>query len=494
MADFPVVGDESIYLRWAEIVDNQGTWLISMYDGKPPLSTWLYALERMVWNGDLLYAGRLLSVFAGVGSTWFIYRIGNRLGDRQTGLIAAGLYAILPWAMLYDRLMYTEGLLNFAGVLAAYASLRAFDRALTVGAAAVAGLAFGVGFLVKSTILLLAPVPLLVVVLFQRDRWRNVLPRLGVTYGVAALFPLAAWMAMPETPVSETYSIVLHKWHFFVGLDQMIADLGSTLGPNVENLMGYLGAYLTWVGLAAAMISLGLLAKTRYGLAALLVSISVLPVVAQVVLIDRHFSRYAFPHVWPLLIAIALAYGVLRDRGQRTAGYALVGITAIAFCIHTAGILARPSRALASDDASYYFTDRPNAGFGINQVIGQIFNTARAEGRTLVLTDPTWGTPADAIIAIANRRGNVEAHEAWWIRQDPGGPILPGRGAELWTSHYDRQPAATIEFSNYAAIYYVTITNYHSRDEVKRRAPYSSLEFSVPKPGGQESLDLYRLR
>ena len=108
-----------------------------------------------------------------------------------------------------------------------------------------------------------------------------------------------------------------------------------------------------------------------------------------------------------------------------------------------------------------------------------------------VMTGYDWnGEAMDPGEPIANRRGNVEAHEAWWIAQDPGGPILPGRGAELWTSHYDRQPAATIEFSNYAAIYYVTITNYHSRDEVNRRAPYSRLELSIPKPGGQESLDL----
>ena len=46
-----------------------------------------YALERMVWNGDPLFAGRLLSVGAGAGSTWLIYRIGAALDDdkRLTG-------------------------------------------------------------------------------------------------------------------------------------------------------------------------------------------------------------------------------------------------------------------------------------------------------------------------------------------------------------------------------------------------------------------------
>ena len=37
---FPVLVDESIYLRWAEIIDNQGQWFISLLDGKQPLHPW----------------------------------------------------------------------------------------------------------------------------------------------------------------------------------------------------------------------------------------------------------------------------------------------------------------------------------------------------------------------------------------------------------------------------------------------------------------------
>jgi len=34
---FPILVDESIYLRWAEIIDHQGQWFISLLDGKQPL-------------------------------------------------------------------------------------------------------------------------------------------------------------------------------------------------------------------------------------------------------------------------------------------------------------------------------------------------------------------------------------------------------------------------------------------------------------------------
>ena len=44
---FPILVDESIYLRWAEIIDHQGQWFISLLDGKQPLQPWILALQRM---------------------------------------------------------------------------------------------------------------------------------------------------------------------------------------------------------------------------------------------------------------------------------------------------------------------------------------------------------------------------------------------------------------------------------------------------------------
>jgi hypothetical protein len=51
-----------------------------------------------------------------------------------------------------------------------------------------------------------------------------------------------------------------------------------------------------------------------------------------------------------------------------------------------------------------------------------------------------------------------------------------------------------VDFTDYSAVYYATLTNYRSRAEVARRQPGARLELSMPKPGGSQSLDLYRLR
>src|SRR5436309_15080158 len=74
MSLFPILVDESIYIRWAEIIDHQGQWFISLLDAKQPLSYWIYALMRkLAPSADPLWGPRFFSVCAGVGSPFLLY-------------------------------------------------------------------------------------------------------------------------------------------------------------------------------------------------------------------------------------------------------------------------------------------------------------------------------------------------------------------------------------------------------------------------------------
>src|SRR3954447_3110478 len=115
MSLFPILVDESIYIRWAEIIDHQGQWFISLLDAKQPLSYWIYALMRkLAPSADPLWGPRFVSVCAGVGSAYLLYRLVRRLSTERAGLIAALLYAVLPFAVLFDRLAYTDALVNLS--------------------------------------------------------------------------------------------------------------------------------------------------------------------------------------------------------------------------------------------------------------------------------------------------------------------------------------------------------------------------------------------
>ena len=123
----PILVDESIYLRWAEIIHHQGQWFISLLDGKQPLTYWLLAIQRMIWDSDPLAGGRMLSVIAGLASTIGVYAVGRLLSDERGGLVSAFLYACFPLSILYDRLAYTEGFANFFGIAVVFTSLWCFS-------------------------------------------------------------------------------------------------------------------------------------------------------------------------------------------------------------------------------------------------------------------------------------------------------------------------------------------------------------------------------
>ena len=318
--------------------------------------------------------------------------------------------------------------------------------------------------------------------------------RLGVIYGVAAVFPLLSWWMTPEAPQLESHSVVFHKTHFFASPSELLREPLAGLGKNLAPLLEFLGAYLTWAAVVGCVAACVYLLAKRSSSAWVLLAVSAVPIGLQVLVLTRFFSRYAFPHIWPLLLLCGLAFVELRKTTLgRFAGAAFLLVVAVSLTARSVAIVNDPVRSLAPSDSSYYFSDRPNAGFGVRQVVNHLLTEAE-KGPLLLLTDPIWSTPADAMFPFLNRRQGIRVHEAWWIESAPNHPILHGRGAEVWRSHYERVLGGTLDFSDFRAIYYVTLTNYRSRGNVSDREPAATLELFVPKPGRKHSLDLYRLR
>src|SRR5438477_11297939 len=120
---FPIMVDEAIYLRWAEIIQHQHQWFISLLDGKQPLCSWLYTPLLAIDAIDPFLAARAISLLAGVAATFFIYLIAKDLGGDAAGLIASALYALAPYAVFYAHLAYNETILDLLSTAAVFSAL-----------------------------------------------------------------------------------------------------------------------------------------------------------------------------------------------------------------------------------------------------------------------------------------------------------------------------------------------------------------------------------
>ena len=495
---FPILVDESIYLRWAQIIEQQGQWFISLLDGKPPLTYWIIALPRFVSSGDPLWQARTLSVLAGTLSTVGVFAVARRLAKPEhgatAGLAAAALYAVFPWAVLYDRLAYTEAWVNLCGVAIALTSIVCFEKSGKSWARELGpGLALGLGLLTKQTALLFGAIPLAAAFYFGRGHARSWVARLGAVYAIAAVFLAANFVLTPEAPTLESHDAVLHHTGFFADPQELMQDPFVAARSNFPKLASYIGTYMTWPVAIAALAGAVWLGMQGSFVPWLIVAGSLLPALAEGFLLELMFpTRYPFPLFWPWLVAAAVA-GVAIARSKGWPAAIVAAVLMAAPLLQDARMISSPETALHAADVEGFLGDHPHVGYGIAEGIAFLENEAKTNGPFLLLSDPIWGPPADALFPYLNGRHGIRVYEAWWTQLSPTHEILPRGQTDMLRSHYERVEAGKLDFARIPRVFYLTDTHYYPREAVLTRQPNARLVASFPKKNGH-SIDIYRLK
>jgi 4-amino-4-deoxy-L-arabinose transferase-like glycosyltransferase len=133
---------------------------------------------------------RLLNVGIFVASALVLFALARRLYDEVSGLIAVGLYAIVPLGFFYTRNFQPDGLVAFCGLAGVYAFWKwtEEDRPRDL---ALAGLAVGLAILLKPPMGFVAvPIGYLCARKFGWQMFKQ--PALWL-FAVAALAPAAVW-------------------------------------------------------------------------------------------------------------------------------------------------------------------------------------------------------------------------------------------------------------------------------------------------------------
>jgi len=125
---YPLHRDEALYGYWAQLIaSGQDPLLLSPWIDKPPLVLYLLAGSlRLFGTGatapdDL--ALRLPGMVASVLTVPALYGLARAALDRRTGLLAAALLALSPFAILFAPTAFTDPWLTLWLVLAAWAAL-----------------------------------------------------------------------------------------------------------------------------------------------------------------------------------------------------------------------------------------------------------------------------------------------------------------------------------------------------------------------------------
>lgn len=221
ISGLPVYFDEAIYLKWSQLIRDGVTGLfLSKMDGKPPLFFWLTSLTMKAVDPPVL-AGRVVSLFTGWLSMLGLYCIGTRLVSRQVGVIAMVLYLVSPICAFHDRIALVDGLVNLFAIFLIHAFLLLEgSEGKGIFQVIYLGLALGLGFMAKQTILLVFFLPLLFLLIRKRNLNLRTFCLVGVSYLIG---------------------VVLTLPYFFSG--ESITKTNPTLGG--ENLLFHTKGYLS---------------------------------------------------------------------------------------------------------------------------------------------------------------------------------------------------------------------------------------------------------
>ena len=122
---------ESRYASIASHMLRTGNWLVPMLDlpsgvepylGKPPLHFWLTAISYSMF-GQEEWSSRLPSFLAGLMVVLSVIRFGNKVWDKEAGLLAGVVALATPFFLLYSGGSITDVTLTACiawGVVSAY--------------------------------------------------------------------------------------------------------------------------------------------------------------------------------------------------------------------------------------------------------------------------------------------------------------------------------------------------------------------------------------
>lgn len=187
--------DEGRYAAVAARMVDSGDWIVPVFRGqphitKPPLTYWLEAVA-VTLLGRTEAAARLPAMLATSGVVLAIFCFMRSRRGAMAGILAVGMYSILPLALIVGRIGATDAILNLCwtgGLLSGYLAIdtgRGRWRAAFWTCIAFAAMTKGP--------LAVGPLGILGTWLLLGGRLREI-TRLGLGWGLLAPLPLVAWI------------------------------------------------------------------------------------------------------------------------------------------------------------------------------------------------------------------------------------------------------------------------------------------------------------
>ena len=414
----PVFGDEAIYIRWAQVMRAEPTLrFLPLSDGKQPLFMWAVIPFFKVFS-DPLVAGRIVSVFSGLGTLIGIFvLIRILLKSRKISWFACLIYAISPFSIFFDRLALADSSLTMFGVWTLVFAVITV-RKVRLDTAMLTGFSLGGALLTKTPATFFATLIPLTLILHEwpkklRERFNKFSIFIFlftftyvIAYGMYNILRLGPNFHMIASrnkdyvyPLSHIFQTPLDPFKPF--LDRIL-EYFWILGPSVLVLLIIIGTYV------------GLKEKRRETL--ILLAWGILPIIAAAEFSKTMTARYIYFSVPYLYIISSLAFGYSRyskpinfgGRLRWIIGKRIVTGLMIVFVLHSLYLdyqyLTDPQSANLPRSERSGYLEEWTSGYGIKEVSEYVREEhwLNPDQKFVVGTEGYFGTLPDGLQMYLN--------------------------------------------------------------------------------------------
>lgn len=307
----PVFADEAIYIRWAQLIidDWQRYLFFPMNDGKTPLFIWLLKIALTIWD-DPLYAGRIVSVLAGLAQLFVTLKLIKKLGG---GLVAKtlALFAVmfLPYWYFHHRMALMDGFLtlllssSLCYLLTSFTSKKPKDLIL-------AGLFLGLSLWTKIPAILFFPT--LILVTFLPGQKTSVAKKLQFS-SLVIILGVGLFATLKLSPIFP--QLFSRGGDFLYPISELIEKgILTVFWANTQRIFQGLFSYLSWPIMLLPFFGL-FQDKLRKTHAVLILSF--LGFTLPILLLGKTiYPRYILPSILPLTLSAVLSLEYIIQKAQ----------------------------------------------------------------------------------------------------------------------------------------------------------------------------------
>jgi len=402
----PVFCDEAIYIRWAQIMKSEPTLrFLPLSDGKQPFFMWL-TIPFLKLFSDPLFAGRFVSVLAGFGSLVGIFFLSLILfNSKKFALFSSLIYAILPYAVFFDRMALVDSLLNCLGIWTLLLSVLLIKYQRT-DLAMSGGIVLGAALITKSPALffaLLFPFSLILASFKKLN-----LISLGKIFGLWLIVYFFAFLIYNALRLGPNFQMIaLRNKDYVFTLKEVFSHPLDPLRPHLNDVKEWFPNLFTLPILLISLGGLVLAIRSRKKESLVLFLWFFIPLTAQVLIAKVFNSRYLFFTIFPLIIFAGLfletLFGKIKKWWAKVLVFLIFFILALRYDFL---LLTDPSKAPLTEEMKSGYLRDWTSGYGIPEVRDFLKKEAE-KGKVVVGTEGFFGTLPDGLQIYFDKNPNV---------------------------------------------------------------------------------------